>query len=139
MKERLDELVRIFKERDTVRKILQAKDVKAVYEEEKTAMSKQLESFNNEMQIFIEENETPISDPSEVISPENVVEICFILLMSRVDDCALTDNCEEIDPILSQVKGEEQEIAKRFSDFLYEKVRFFSDYTDEEVLKELLL
>ena len=47
MKKRINELVKIFKERDTVRKILQAKDVKAVYEEEKTAMDEQLKSFKH--------------------------------------------------------------------------------------------
>lgn len=135
----LNELVRISKERDTVRKILQAKDVKAVYEEEKAAVRHELESFKDMIQLFIDEFEYPISDVSEVISPENVVEICFILLMSRVDDCDLTDNCEEIDPILNQVKGEQQEIAKRFSEFLYDEVNFFSWNTEEELLKKLLL
>lgn len=135
----LNELVATFKERDTVRKILQAKDVKAVYEEEKAAMSEQLESFNNEMQPFIDEGEEPISDVSEVISSENVVEICFILLMSGVDDCDLADNYEEIESILNQIKGEQQEIADRFAEFLYGEFQCFSTYTEEELLKELLL
>lgn len=135
----LNELVRIFKERDTVRKILQAKDVKAVYEEEKAAMSEQLESFNNEMQPFIDEGEEPISDVSEVISSENVVEICFILLMSGVDDEDLVDDIGDIEFTLGQVQGERQEIANRLSDFLYKGMEYFSDYTEEEVLKKLLL
>lgn len=39
----LKELIEKMKERDTVRKIMQAKDVKAVYYEEKNAMSGQIE------------------------------------------------------------------------------------------------
>lgn len=135
----LNELVATFKERDTVRKILQAKDVKAVYEEEKAAVRHELESFKEMMLPFIKESEYPISDVSEVISPENVVEICFILLMSGVDDDDLTDNYEEIEPILDQVKGEQQEIADRFAEFLYGEFQCFSTYTEEELLKELLL
>lgn len=53
----LNELVRIFKERNTVRKILQAKDVKAVYEEEKEAVNYELESFKEMMLPFIKEDE----------------------------------------------------------------------------------
>lgn len=135
----LNELVATFKERDTVRKILQAKDVKAVYEEEKAAVRHELESFKEMMLPFIKESEYPISDVSEVISPENVVEICFILLMSGVDDDDLTDNYEEIEPILDQVKGEQQEIADRFAEFLYGDFHCFSGCTDEELLKQLLL
>lgn len=63
----LNELVRIFKERNTVRKILQAKDVKAVYEEEKEAVNYELESFKEMMLPFIKEDEWPISDISEVL------------------------------------------------------------------------
>lgn len=136
----LNELIAIFKERDTVRKILQAKDVKAVYKEEKATVKYELESFKEMMLPFIRESEYPISDVSEVISPENVVEICFILLMSKVvDDCDLADNCEEIEIILNRVKGEQQEIADRFSEFLYVESHCFSVYTEEELLKELLV
>lgn len=135
----LNELVRIFKERDTVRNILRAKDVKAVYEEEKAAMSERLESFNNEMQTFIKEFEYPISDVSEVISPENVVEICVILLMSGVGDDELSENWKKIETILNHVKGEQQEIADRFSKFLYGECYSFPNFTEEELLKKLLL
>lgn len=38
MEERLKELVVLFKERDTVRRILHAKDVGAAFEEEEEAM-----------------------------------------------------------------------------------------------------
>lgn len=136
----LNELVRLFKERDTVRRILQAKDAKAVYEEVKAAVRHELESFKEMMLHFIVESEYPISDVSEVISSENVVEICFILLMSGVvDECDLADNYVEIESILNQVKGEQQEIADRFAGFLYGEFQCFSTYTEEELLKELLL
>lgn len=136
----LNELVRLFKERDTVRRILQAKDAKAVYEEVKAAVRHELESFKEMMLHFIVEFEYPISDVSEVISPENVVEICFILLMSGfVDEYDLADNGEEIELILNQVKGEQREIADRFSKFLYDEYKSFSNYTEETLLNKLLL
>ena len=139
MKERLDEIVRIFKERDTVRKIQQAKDFEAVYEEEKAAMSEQLESFKHEVQDFIDDDERPFSTPSEFCYPENVVEICFILCMSRVDDVDLTDKYEDIEAILDRAPEDMQKIARRFSKFLCKEGACFSEYTEEELLEELLL
>ena len=137
----LNELVRIFKGRNTVKKILQAKDVKAVYEEEKAAMSEQLESFKHEMQVFIEEEgEEPIYDASEVISADDVIEVCFILLMSGVDDEDLIDDWKSMEDILNQVQGDDlQEIAGRLIEFLYYDKEFFSNYSEEELLKKLLL
>lgn len=139
MEKRLNDLVNIFKGRDTVRKILQAKDVKAVYEEEKAAMKEQLESFYQEMQVFIEKGEWPISDASEVFSPENVVEICFILLMSRVDDCDLMEYWGDIEDILDEVQGDLYEIAHKFSEFLYRDIECFTAYTEEELLKKFII
>ena len=64
----LNELITIFKGRNTVRKILQVKDLKAVYESEKAAVRDELESFREMMLPFIEEIKYPISDVSEVLS-----------------------------------------------------------------------
>ena len=136
----LNELVAIFKERNTVRKILQAKDVKATYEEEKAAVRYELESFKEMMLPFIKESERPISDASETISADNVVEICFILLMSEVvDDYDLVDNCESIGDILEYVSEDLQEVADRLFKFLYDEGDYFSNLEEEELLKELLL
>lgn len=136
----LNELVAIFKERNTVRKILQAKDVKATYEEEKAAVRYELESFKEMMLPFIKESERPISDASETISADNVVEICFILLMSEVvDDCDLVDNCDSIGDILEYVSEDLQEVADRLFKFLYDEGDYFSNLEEEELLKELLL
>ena len=135
----LNELITIFKGRNTVRKILQAKDVKAVYESEKAAMRDQLESFDHEMWDFIKEGEQPIYDASEVISVDNVVEICFILLMSGVDDDDLIDDWESIGEILEYVPEDLQEIAERLLEFLCEEACCFADYSEEELLKKLLL
>lgn len=136
----LNELVRIFKERNTVRKILQAKDVKAVYEEEKAAVIYELEIFREMMSPFIEESKYPISDASEVISADDVVEVCFILLMSEVDDCDLIDDWKSMEGILNQVQGDDlQEIAGRLIEFLYDERYSFSELSEEELLKKLLL
>lgn len=136
----LNELVRIFKERNTVRKILQAKDVKAVYEDEKAAVSYELEIFREMMSPFIEYTKYPISDASEVISVDNVIEICFILLMSEVvNEDDLIDDWKSFVEILKYVPEDLQEIADRFYEFLYEDTECFSDYSDEEILKKLLL
>ena len=136
----LNELVAIFKERNTVRKILQAKDVKATYEEEKAAVRYELESFKEMMLPFIKEFERPISDASEAISADNVVEICLILLMSEgVDDFDLIDDWESFGEILKYVPEDLQEIADRFFQFLCEEGNCFSNCTEEEFLKELLL
>lgn len=136
----INELVEIFKERNTVRKILQAKNIKAVYESEKAAMSEQIKSFKEMMLPFIEESERPISEVSEVISTDNVVEICFILLMSEVvDDYDLADDWEAIVEILLYVPEDLQEIADRFYEFLYEEEKCFSGFSQEELLKKLIL
>lgn len=133
----LNELVAIFKERNTVRKILQAKDLKAAYEEEKATMSEQLKSFIDELWNF---PGYPISDASEVISADDVVEVCFILLMSGMDDYDLIDDWESMEDILNQVQGDNlQEIAGRLIGFLYYDKEVISDYSEEELLKKLLL
>lgn len=135
----LNELVTNFKERNTVRKILQAKDLKVAYEEEKAAMSEQLESFMLEVK---RSGEYPISDASEVISADDVVEVCFILLMSGVDDCDLIDEWESMEGILNQVQEDDlQEIAGRLIKFLYDDdcADCFSEWTEDELLKKLLL
>lgn len=139
MKERLNELVKTLKERNTIRKILQAKDVKAAYEEEKEALKEQLESFEHEVHAFTERDEYPISNVSEVICTENVVEVCFILLMTGVNDDDLTEDWVDIETILNQVQGDLQEIAQKFSEFLYEESQLFSNWTEEKLLKKLIL
>ena len=133
----LNELVAIFKERNTVRKILQAKDLNTAYEEEKAAMSEQLENFLYEVEDFPKKG-SPIY-ASEVISVDNVVEIYFILLMSGIDDCDLIIDWEKIEEILQDVPEDLQEIAERLNDVLYENGYCFSEYSKEEILKELLL
>ena len=137
MEERLNELVKILKERDTVRKILQAKDVKSVYEEEKATVTEKIEAFHQYMQSFIGEIGFPIPNNSKVICPENVVEICFILLMSRIDDIDLVGDDEVIHSALNQVKGDLKEISKSFSVFLVND--FLSEYSEEELLKKIVL
>lgn len=139
LKEELNELVKIFKERDTVRKILQAKDAKAAYKEEKVAMAEQLESFYHEMQVFIDDNERPFSEPSEFICPENVVDIYFIFLMSRVDDFDLTDHFDNIGEILKEAPEDLQEIAGRLYEYLFEDYYAIKTFTEEKLLKKLLL
>lgn len=135
----LNKLVTIFKERNTVRKILQAKDFKAAYEEEKVAMREQLENFIYEVRNF---SGYPISDASEVISADDVVEVCFILLMSGVDDCDLIDDWENMKDILNQVQEDDlKEIVGRLIKFLYDDdyADSFSEWPEEELLKKLLL
>lgn len=137
----LNEMVDIFKRRNTVSKIYQVKDVRTAYEEEKVAIREQLERFKEEMLIhFMKGTEYPASEVSEVISIDNVVEICFILLMSEVvDDYDLVEDYESIGKILKDVPEDLQYIADRFYKFLYEEEKCFSEYSEEELLKELLL
>ena len=133
-------MITIFKGRNTVRKILQAKDVKAVYESEKATVRDELESFREMMLPFIKEAEYPISDALEVISADNVVDICFILLISEVvDDFDLIDDWKSFGEILKYVPEDLQEIADRFFQFLLEEENCFSNCTEEELLKKLLL
>lgn len=137
MEERLNELIKILKERDTVRKILQAKDVKAVYEEEKVAMKEQLECFSKEVYSYSMEIEYPIPNDSEVICPENIVEFCFILMMAGIDDMRLVDDYGVILSILNEVDGDLKEISRKFNEFLDDWC--FTEYTEEEVLEKIVL
>ena len=136
----LNELIVIFKEWDIVRKILRAKDVKAVYNEEKAVIELPLERFKEVMKPYIGELESPISNPSKIITSENVVEICFILLMSEcVDDYDLCKGGKGIESALNQVEGDLHEIAKRLSAFLYDDIDFFEDHEEGELLQILIL
>lgn len=137
MEERLNELIKILKERNTVRKILQAKDVKSVYEEEKVAMKEQLESFYEEMQPYIANVEYPVSDVSDVVCSENIVEIYFILIMTGIDDVELFDDWAVPRFRLEKVDEDLQEISKKISEFVCGDC--FSWYSEEELLKKIVL
>lgn len=133
----LKELVSKMKERDSIRKILREKDIKDTYQKEKEALEEEITRLKTATRPFLERYKRPFDNLPDFVNKDNIIEICFIMLMSGIDDVDLLKNYEQIGYILLEIKGEFQEVAGKLNDLLEEDT--FSYYTFEEVLKMVAL
>lgn len=133
----LKELVSKMKERDSIRKILREKDIKDTYQKEKEALEEEITRLKTATRPFWERYKRPFDNLPDFVNKDNIIEICFIMLMSGIDDVDLLKNYEQIGYILLEIKGEFQEVAGKLNDLLEEDT--FSYYTFEEVLKMVAL
>lgn len=133
----LKELVSKMKERDSIRKILREKDIKDTYQKEKEALEEEITRLKTATRPFLKRYKRPFDNLPDFVNKDNIIEICFIMLMSGIDDVDLLKNYEQIGYILLEIKGEFQEVAGKLNDLLEEDT--FSYYTFEEVLKMVAL
>lgn len=140
--EKLNNLIRIFHEKELIKKIRKAKDCDRIriYQKEKQAVSKELTSFKDvviHMIGLIERNngEGYIIGSDYDISPEDALEICLICRMTGIENTALFDNTM-LSKALRQIKGDLVDIAKNFADFIDDE-QTFRYYDDEQFLKKL--
>lgn len=132
----LKELIEKMKERDTVRKIMQAKDVKAVYYEEKNAMSGQIEEFRESVQMQRNLGWVPLDSVKDIISSKNALEAAFVVIMCKFNLEIFLDNGKTLLDSLLEVHNEYENEAINFHNKLF---RDFWDSKDSEesVLREV--
>ena len=115
LKKVLNKLVKEMQERNSVDKILQAKDLREVYNEEKAAMKKQLKDFKELVQSQVNLGEIPIYDPENIINSDVAVEVMFILLMCKLDEYRIfSDYGKTLNIALKNVKDHKSVLAYNF-------------------------
>lgn len=132
----LKNVIKTMRQRETIKRITQEKDVWMAYKEEKNALSKSLEQLKQ--QNIGKRNS--MSEIFYMIDKNNAVEIAVILLMMGLDDIdvmTLKDVEQFIEILKCDVEGEFKEIAIRFADFL--DFQTFSCYTEGERIKNIIL
>ena len=134
----LKDLLQILKERDTVKKILQAKDVKHVWSYENEIINSELKKFEQSMSPFLEKGWVAFEDFPEFVNKGNILEFCVILMMTGcIDEIDVTDKYFRVQELLEEVNEEYINFAKRLNNFLVTDV--FSDYSEEELLELLVI
>lgn len=131
----LKNVIQTMRQRETIKRITQEKDVWMAYKEEKNALSKSLEQLKQNIG-----KRNSISEIFYMIDKNNAVEIAVILLMMGLDDIdvmTLKDAEEFIEILKCDVEGEFKEIAVRFAYFL--DFQIFSYCTERERIKNILL
>lgn len=139
----LDELMKNMKERKTVRKILEAKDVKSVYYKEKESLSDILTLFSREAEIQCNGTEEVVFEHLPLcVNTDNIIELCFaVLMLDNLEETTLIRYWIDIVIRLRQITdGSLQEVANRFEKLFYEEnQRFFSTVNEEDTLMKVVL
>ena len=137
LKKVLNKLVKEMQERNSVDKILQAKDLRAVYNEEKVAMKKQLKDFKELVQSQVNLGEIPIYDPENIINSDVAVEVMFILLMCKLDEYRIfSDYGKTLNIALKNVKDHKSILAYNF--YMLIRKENLSRLDEYQVLKRVL-
>ena len=136
----LEKLLREMKNRKVVEKILQAKDVKSKFLEEKEEIKIQLQDFQIKMVPIIKRNVVPFREVPSFLDKNTVVNFCMAVMMTGIisDDDIILD-FDGMKKLLNSVDGNDAEVAKKFEDFLYNEGRSFSEVDQDELIKILLL
>lgn len=136
--ESLKEVLKTCKEREIVKEILIAKDVKQVWLEKKEEIKPLLKKFGQSMAPYFDEGrkttKTPFKHLPEFIDEGNIVEFCVVLMMTGAineDDVVL--EWSDVIKSLEKVTGEYEGFAKRLEEILNDG--FFTDYSEEQLLK----
>lgn len=137
----LENLLREMKNRKVVKKILQSKDVMGKYLEAKEEIKNPLQDFEVKMTPFIKRHLVPFqTELPECVGRNNVVDFCMALMLTEcIDDTDVILKIDELRMMLENVEEDQQEIARKFSDFLYKEDMVFSDFSKEELIKKILL
>lgn len=137
----LQRLIMEMKKRKTVKNILIAEDIKAVYYEEKETLSDKLLGLCREVNQYKEEGKAVFEHLPSFICSSNVIEFCFILVMADdVNENNLVRYWIDIIYCLKQVTdGNLKVVAKKFEYLFYEEKNVFLDYSEEEILNKVAL
>ena len=139
MKDKLNELIRIIKEREVAENIIAAADTEAkflIYESEKKYILEELECFTQAAGDIISVGEAVINESEEYcISAEDAVPFCLVCMMTGLDDCDILEDYHELVKALEEVEGPLAETAKDLADFL--DTGSFSEEDIEELLEKL--
>lgn len=140
LEETLDEGLMKMRTRKVVEKILQSKDVKASYNQQEYVMRNFLAKFEAEMMYFVKSKKVPFEALPDFVTTDNIVELSFVFIMTKVDDEDLVEDVQGIAKMLLNVDGGFKEVAHRLYNFLYEgEHRMLSEYSSENLLKAIIL
>lgn len=137
--ELLKTIIETMKERKTVCRIMQAKDVKSEYNAEKEALSQQIEEFRK---LIHKQNGNPINieEVKDLINEENALEIAFLFVIGKFELKIFSDVGVRLICTLDQLK-EEQILARNlsrtlFGEFMTFDVPWKPKTSDERILLE---
>lgn len=135
--EKLDNLIRTFKEKEVVGKIVAANGDYIVYENEKKRMLRNLKNFKRRANKILE---TKCYVMDYQISPQDALQIAFICMMTNIRDNDLFGDPEELPEALRKIEGKCATLAKNIAYFLSVQEGLglcFSDYDEKELLKKI--
>ena len=137
----LREAIELAQERELVKEILQAEDVKQVWLEKKEEIGPQLQEFKRCMAPYLGEDvknpKPPFKRVPEFVNEGNVVEFCVVLMMTEaIDDSDVVCEWAEIIRLLEKVKGEFKPLAEKLKNFLSSED--FTDHSEGELLEILI-
>ncbi len=137
----LSELIKIAKEREIVRKLLNSDDVWWTWDCESIQMRGQLKELGDSIRATRLPVESyvrykpPFKRLPSFIDEENIVEFCIgLMMLGYVDEKEIVLEWLDVIMLLEKVTGEFEPLAKTIKEFLNEE--YISDYYD--VPKELV-
>lgn len=137
--EKLNELVRMLKDRNVVEKLANAENKVKVFEDEETVLGGKLDDLRELMKDRKKSGYKYTFYKGEYrILPENVLEICLICIMVSIEDYRMFEEYTDIPGCLRKVKGKWVDIAESIAYCLGENDEgdLFSNYGKEELLKK---
>ncbi len=140
IEETLEEVLIKMRTRKVVSNIFHAKDVKSAYHQQTYAMESCLQKFKSEMLHFIKINRAPFEVLPDFITSKNIVDLCFLFIMTGIDDEDIVEDSQEISKMLMKVDGKLQGVAHKIYEVFYkEEHRKMSEYSYEYFLKMIVL
>ncbi len=141
IEETLEEVLIKMRTRKVVSNIFHAKDVKSAYHQQTYAMESRLQKFKSEMLHFIKINRAPFEVLPDFITSKNIVDLCFLFIMTGIDDEDIVEDSQEIAKMLMKVvDGKLQGVAHKIYEVFYnEEHRKMSEYSYEYFLKMIVL
>ena len=96
--------------------------------------------FKSEMLHFIKINKAPFEVLPDFITSKNIVDLCFLFIMTGIDDEDIVEDSQEIAKMLLKVDGKLQGVAHKIYEVFYkEEHRKMSEYSYEYFLKMIVL
>lgn len=139
MKEQLEKILKIFEERETLRRIYESDNPWKMYQSEKRYVKSEIHEFKKLAEEILETEEYLI-DKYE-FTQENAIQICIFCIMVRMEDCEIFHNYVDLIFALRNVDGKYRNIARNLALFLSEeeKCDFFSFYTERNLIKSFFV
>lgn len=120
-----ESILEYFQKKKVVERIAKAEDKIGTFKKIQGSLEKSLRQLRIDVKRPLKNRE---------ITPKEVLEVCTMCLMAEMDDFELLDDYWQLVIALQRVKGDKEEIANNFSNFL-SKSNIFSEERLEDLIE----